>query len=146
MVESLTERDQKWMQFQQSHSIWSLLECRCAAIHTFPSLSWRDALWACGSLLAKIIRTHLQAWSCINARRPPVLPQYNVFPFLCVFWSFSCGQLVLRWGAGSSGAPVLFLAAAAVGGCWGGEETEGGYHEAQNQRLFKGFLSGGIVF
>ena len=37
MVESLTEWDQKWMQFQQSQYIQGLLAQRCAPIHTFLS-------------------------------------------------------------------------------------------------------------
>lgn len=101
MVESLTEWDQKWMQFQQSQSIQRVLARRRAPIRTFLSPpSWRDALWACGSLLAKIISTYLQAWSCMTAPLPPL---HNIMCFLfCVCFDPSlaanlcCGEAQAR--------------------------------------------------
>lgn len=62
-------------------------------------------------------------------------PQYAVFPFLCVFWSRLLRRAALWWGAGWSGAAVLFLAAAAVGGSRDGVERSG-----SKPRLFKGIL------
>lgn len=131
----------------QMNAVWGLTLC-LKSIHTLHTLSfplpWPCCISVCGSLVSKLISGYLQARGCMNALFP-LLPQYDVFPFLCVFWSLSCGQAPLWWGAGSSGAPVLFLAAAVVGGCWGERRQKGISWSPKNQRLFKGFLSGGIA-
>lgn len=131
----------KWMPCDDSHCVYEVFTL---CTH-FPLPCLGHCCYSvCGSLVSKLIRICLRAWGRMNALFP-LLPQYDVFPFLCVFWSLSCGQAVLWWGAGLSGAPVLFLAAAAVGGCWGERRQKGISWSPKNQRLFKGFLSGGIA-
>lgn len=116
----------------------------CTRRHTHPqthfsfSLSWPGALACVVPRLPKSsvdIFKHGAVWMLFF----PLLPQYDVFPFLCVFWSLSCGQAVPWWGAGSSGAPVLFLAAAVVGGCWGERRQKGDSVKPRNRGCLRDF-------
>lgn len=107
------------------------------------SLPRRGAL-VCGLLVSKIISRYLQAWSCMNALFPSF---HNMMCFLfCVCFDPSlaaelcCGEARARVALLCYFWQQQWLVAVELRG-----DRRGGIVRPKNQRLFKGFLSGGTA-